>query len=317
MLQSPVSTPRWQETTYSLAYRIGEITLLSRAFPALTLKNHFLELTTNADEPRPPKELLQGSVKAAIVLSHPVEARLKRVHSSGRLLRYVPSHYIHYYTSLTGTFEDYLSKFSPKTRNTLKRKVRRFLEQGEGSGIREYKRPEDMNEFLSLARLISASTYQEKLFDAGIPAGPAFVAELEERASRNAVRAYLLFLRSQPVAYLCCPADGPVLLYSYLGYKSEVANLSPGTVLQYLAFDLLFQEQQFTVFDFTQGQGDHKRFFGTHEILCADLLYFRNALSSQVWVRAHAAIDDLSALTGRALERFGLKARIKRLIRRL
>lgn len=317
MFQPSLPTPRWQETTYSLAYRIGEITLLSRAFSALTLKNHFLELTTNPDEPRPPKELLQGSVKAAIVLSHPIEARLKRVHSSGRLLRYVPSHYIHYYADLTGTFEDYLSKFSPKTRNTLKRKVRRFLEQGEGNGIREYKQPEDMNEFLSLARLISANTYQEKLFDAGIPAGPSFVAELEERASRNAVRAYLLFLRSEPVAYLCCPAEGAVLLYSYLGYKSEAADLSPGTVLQYLAFDLLFREQQFTLFDFTQGQGDHKRFFGTHEILCADMLYFKNSLSSQFWVRLHAAIDDLSALTGRALERFGLKARIKRLIRRL
>lgn len=309
--------PQWQNTTYSLSYRIGEVTLLSRAFPALALKNHFLQLSANPDEPSPPAELLHGKVRAAVILSHPVEARLPRFHSSARLLRYVPSQYTHHYTDLAGTFEHYLSKFSAKTRSTLKRKVRRFLDHGEGSGIREYRHPDEMEEFLARARAISAKTYQEKLFDAGIPADAGFLSELQDRARRNAVRAYLLFLRREPVAYLCCPADGNVLLYSYLGYKPEHAELSPGTVLQYLAFDALFREQQFSVFDFTQGQGEHKRFFGTHQVLCADLLYFPDSLSSRFWIRLHALIDDTSAFAGRSLERFGLKAGIKRLIRRL
>lgn len=312
-----VLTPQWQETTYALSYRIGELTLLAREFPALALKNHFLELSTNPDEPLPPPELLEGKVKAAIVLSHPVEARLPRLHSSASLLRYIPSHYTHYYTGLSGTFESYLSKFSAKTRNTLKRKVRRFLEHGDGSGIREYNRADQMEEFLSLARAISSTTYQEKLFDAGIPIEPEFLSELQDRARHNKVRAYLLFLRQEPVAYLCCPADGDVLLYTYLGYKPEYAELSPGTVLQYLVFDQLFREQQFTIFDFTQGQGAHKRFFSTHERLCADLLYFPKTLSSRFWTRLHAGIDDTSAFVGQTLEYMGLKARIKRLIRRL
>jgi CelD/BcsL family acetyltransferase involved in cellulose biosynthesis len=309
--------PRWQKTTYRLSYRIGELTLLSRDFPALALKNHFLELPFRPGEPEPPPDLAQGRIRAAVVLSHPVDSLLPRFYSSARLLRYVPSQYSHFYTALTGTFEHYLAKFSTKTRNTLRRKVRRFLDHGEGSGIREYKRPEEMEEFLALARTISANTYQEKLFDAGIPSDAEFLQELEDRARRNAVRAYLLFLRNDPVAYLCCPADGPVLLYSYLGYKPESAELSPGTVLQYLAFESLFREQQFTVFDFTQGQGDHKRFFSTHEVRCADLLYFRDSLSSHFWTRLHAGIDGTSAFAGRVLERLGLKARIKRLIRRL
>ena len=308
---------QWRETTYRLSYRIGELTLLSRDFPALALKNHFLEIPANPDEPAPPPGLLEGTIRAAVVLSHPVDARLPRFHSSARLLRYVPSQYSHFYTSLTGTFEQYLAKFSTKTRNTLKRKVRRLLDHGEGTGMREYKRPEEMEEFLNLARSISANTYQEKLFDAGIPADAEFLLELQDRARRDTVRAYLLFLRREPVAYLCCPADGNVLLYSYLGYKQAYAELSPGTVLQYLAFDSLFREQQFTVFDFTQGQGAHKRFFGTHEVLCADLLYFRDSLSSRFWIRLHTGIDCGSVLVGRLLERFGLKARIKRLIRRL
>lgn len=310
-------TLQWQNTIYTLSYRIGELTLLTRDFSALALKNHFLELPASPEDLLPPSELLEGKVKAAIILSHPAEARLPRFHSSAGLLRYVPFQYTHYYTSLTGTFENYLSKFSAKTRSTLKRKVRRFLDHGEGSGIREYTQPEQMEEFLSLARIISSKTYQEKLFDAGIPVQPEFLSELRDRAQRNGVRAYLLFLRDEPIAYLCCPADDNVLLYSYLGYKPEYAELSPGTVLQHLAFDLLFREQQFTVFDFTQGQGEHKRFFSTHEVPCADLLYFSTSLSSRFWVWLHAGIDDTSAFIGRALERLGLKARIKRLIRRM
>jgi CelD/BcsL family acetyltransferase involved in cellulose biosynthesis len=61
-------------------------------------------------------------------------------------LRYVPAQYTHYYTALSGTFEAYLSKFSAKTRNTLRRKIKRFLELGEGCYMREYKRAEEMGE---------------------------------------------------------------------------------------------------------------------------------------------------------------------------
>lgn len=309
-------TPQWQYTIYTLSYRIGELTLLTHEFPALALKNHFLELPANPGEPSPPAELLEGKVKAAIILSHPVEARLPRFHSSAGLLRYIPSQYTHYYTDLTGSFESYLAKFSAKTRSTLKRKVKRFLEHGEGSGIREYKRPDQMEEFLSFARMISSKTYQEKLFDAGIPAQPEFLSKLQDLSRQNKVRAYLLFLQNEPVAYLCCPADDKVLLYSYLGYKPEYAELSPGTVLQYLVFELLFAEQQFTIFDFTQGQGEHKRFFSTHGVPCADVLYFSSSLSSWFWTSLHASIDDASAFAGRTLERWGLKAKVKRLIRR-
>jgi len=218
---------------------------------------------------------------------------------------------------LTGAFDDYLAKFSAKTRSTLKRKVRRFLDAGSGNGIREYKHPEEMEEFLQHARAISKNTYQERLFDAGIPSRPEFLSELQTRAESNQVRAYLLFFENEAVAYLCCPAQGGVLLYSYLGYTPAYSDYSPGTVLQYLAFELLFRERQFTYFDFTQGQGDHKRFFGTHNVPCADVLYFRKTYAARFWVLLHATVDMLSAQIGKTLDKLGLKTKIKRLVRRI
>jgi CelD/BcsL family acetyltransferase involved in cellulose biosynthesis len=224
---------------------------------------------------------------------------------------------MHYYTDLSGTFEAYLSKFSPKTRSTLRRKLRRFLELGDGCYMREYKCAEEMGEFYRLARGVSERTYQEKLFDGGLPVDAHFRDKLVRRAEVDSVRAYLLFLRNAPIAYLCCSAVNRILIYEYVGHDSRHAHLSPGAVLQLLAFQALFQEQAFTAFDFTQGEGAQKKFFGTHQLSCADLLYFPSTPSSRFWIALHLALDQVSASIGRSLHRVGLKAKVKKLVRRI
>jgi CelD/BcsL family acetyltransferase involved in cellulose biosynthesis len=313
-MTSPV--PCWEEKPFVLNFRLGEVTLFSKRFRALVLRNHFFDLPPDPGEPPPPLERLGKGVDVIVTRSHPVREHLPAVKSAENSLRYAFAHYMRCHAALQGTFEDYLGKFGGKTRSTLKRKVKRFLDSGEGSLMREYRRPGEMAEFHRLARGISALTYQEKLFDAGLPGGSEFLAELVERAKRDAVRAYLLFLRGEPVAYLCCPVDNGVLLYDYLGYDPRQAELSPGTILQYLAFESLFNEQSFRAFDFTEGQGPHKRFFATCETLCADICYFPRTASARFWVTLHLAVDRVSTAFGRTLEKAGLKATIKRFIRR-
>lgn len=309
--------PNWRETDYQFPYRIGEVTLFRRRLRALKLDNYFLELPRDPGQPRPPIERLNNDCQVIISMSHPVDGRLPTLTRIGSALRYVPSQYTHYYAALSGTFEAYLSKFSPKTRSTLRRKVRRFLELGDGCYMREYKHPQEMGEFHRLARQVSERTYQEKLFDRGLPVHPQFRADLVRRAEVDGVRAYLLFLRHEPIAYLCCPAVNRILMYNYVGHDPCHEQLSPGTVLQLLAFKSLFHAQAFVAFDFTQGQGAHKKFFGTHELFCADLLYFPYTPSFRSWIVLHAALDQASAAIGRSLNRFGLKTRIRKLVRRM
>jgi len=311
------SSPRWQPTPFVLTYRLGEIRLFEKGFRGLTLREHYLELGDDPDEPPPPVERLGEDVDAIVVRSHPLASAIATCETRGRVLRYVFARYGRFHADLSGDFAGYLEKFSGKTRSTLRRKVRRFLELGEGSAMREYRAPEEMEAFVRQARRISALTYQEKLFDAGIPDDPAFVEELRSLAASDAVRAYLLLLRGEPVAYLCCPASDGVLMYQYLGYDPAHAELSPGTVLQYLAFESLFAERRFSIFDFTEGQGEHKRFFGTHETPCADICYFPATLSYRFWVWLHRGFDTTSTGMARSLDRLGLKARLKRFLRRL
>jgi len=309
--------PSWREIDYQLHFRMGEVTLFRRGFRALVLHNHFLELPQDPGQPRPPIERLYDDRQVIISLSHPVDGRLPRLARIERALRYVPSQYPHYYTALSGTFEAYLLKFSAKTRSTLRRKVKRFLELGDGCYMREYKRAEEMGEFYRLARQVSARTYQEKLLDRGLPVDPHFRNDLIRRAEVDAVRSYLLFLWNKPIAYLCCPVVNRILIYDYVGHDPCHAHLSPGTVLQLLAFKSLFHEQAFTAFDFMQGQGEHKKFFGTHQLSCADLFYFSCTLSSRSWIALHVALDQVSTVIGRLLQRLGLKTKVKKLVRRM
>ena len=308
--------PLWGEVPFDLKYRFGELTLLSRRFRALTLRNHFLSLPADPNQPPPPLARLGRDVDVIVTRSHPLRETLPRMTVLDGAIRYAIKHYARYYTTLSGTLDEYLAKFSAKTRNTLRRKVRRVLERGSGSEMREYKARDDMEEFCRLARTVSAKSYQERLLDAGLPDGPEFVRELRELADRNAVRGYILFLQHEPVAYLCCPATDGILLYSYLGYNPEHADLSPGTVLQYLVLERLFNEQVFRAFDFSEGQGAHKGFFATQEVLCADICYFSPSVSVRAWLRAHIACDVMSTAVGRGLETLRLKATVRRFLRR-
>jgi CelD/BcsL family acetyltransferase involved in cellulose biosynthesis len=77
-------------------------------------------------------------------------------------------------------------------------------------------------------------------------------------ARRDQMRGWLLFVDARPISYLYAPAEGDTLIYAYLGYDPEFADLSPGTVLQLEAMRQLMDEDGFRLFDFTEGEGQHK-----------------------------------------------------------
>jgi len=216
-----------------------------------------------------------------------------------------------------GTFEDYLKQFSSKSRSTLRRKVRKYGQLCGGEpDWRTYRTAAEMEEFYRLARDVSRKTYQERLLDAGLPESDEFRKELLAAAERDFTRGYLLFHESRPVAYLHCPIHDGVVFYGHLGYDPEYAKWSPGTVLQHLALEQLFMEPDLRMFDFTEGEGQHKSFFATHSALCADIYYLRRSLRNRGLVRLHAVLEAFSRALVRQLDRLGLKERIKRLIRR-
>ena len=306
----------WAKRTIQLKFEIGEIPLFSIEFPAWVLDIHFTKLSGDFTGARPTIAPPVSSRDVMVIRSHPIHGRLQRFTLLADSYRYVPAQYCRYYVDLAGSFEGYLKKFSSKSRSTLLRKVRKFAKLSGGQICwRAFSRHEEMAEFHQLARQVSTKTYQQKLLGLGIPGADDFVEELLELAHQDRIRGYILFFQNQPIGYLCCPVQDGVLIYQYLGYDPEFQHLSPGTVLQYLVFERLFQESRFKIFDFTEGEGDHKAFFSTGSTLCADVYYYPRLARNFTFLMLHAALQQASNCAANTLERVGLKGPIKRFVR--
>ena len=267
------------------------------------------------------REALAGQVAAVgaptlgcdgfLVTSLP-EDQLERV-AAARLLRHVRQRYMRYYVDLSTGIAGWEAALSGATRSGLKRKAKKLATASGGKlDIRRYASDDEIATFHPLARSVSALTYQERLLDAGLPSE---IGELVRLAAEGRVRAWLLFVEGRPVAYLCCTADGDTLRYDYVGHDPATASLSPGTVLQAEALRDLLAEGRFRWFDFTEGEGQHKRSLATGGIACVDLLLLRPTLGNRVALRALGGFDRATAFAKRAAGHPAL-ARFSRQVRR-
>lgn len=293
--------------SYEFKYRLSYLTVF-RWSRQLQVRRDTLDPVDKIDLP-PLHEASDGfllrSVPESVVAGEP------------GMIRYVMQRFPRYYIDMSTDFEAYKSKFSGKTRSTIQRKVKKFAEHCGGT-LRwsTYRTPEEIREFWKLARSISVKTYQEKLLDAGLPDGPQYLLRAESWAADDALRAYLLFDGETPVSYLFCPIQDGVINYAYLGYDPNYQKLSAGTVLQWLALEELFNEQRYRYFDFTEGESEHKRLFGTGKLECAHVALLRPTFANRVLARTHAGFNRAVEGFGRWLERNQLKAKVQRWMRR-
>jgi CelD/BcsL family acetyltransferase involved in cellulose biosynthesis len=310
--------PSWSIQGIRLRYRLGPITIRRHQLKFAVLDAPFTGLGLEPEAIRPPFREWSKDVDGALVSGHPVApgVTLPRIAVLPEAIRYVPTQTVRYYADLTGTFEQYLDKFSSKTRATLRRKVRKLAEAGGGAvDFRQYRTQDAMDEFYRHARAVAEKTYQERLLDAALPATPEFQVELGRLAAEGKVRAYLLFFNGQPIAYLYCPIKGRSVIYEHLGYDPAYKALSPGTVLQYLAVEQLFAEGGFTVFDFTEGEGQHKQMFSTASVRCANVFFFRRTLLNAWLVGVHVALSEATRGAGAFLEALGVRGRLRKFLR--
>ena len=300
-----------------LRFLLGEIPLFTVALPLVVHKTHFTKLPNTTDVLSFSSTDLPSAAQGVLIRSHVVQQDLPRLSLFPDSIRYVPAQYQRYYIELRSSFADYLSKFSSKSRGTLHRKIRRFTAFSNGHvDWRAYRALEEMREFYPLARKVSELTYQERLLHTGLPNDDGFRAEIFDQASHDRARGYLLFHNGQPIAYLLCVVEGTeILLYRYLGYDPQYQSWSPGTVLQYFVLEKLFAEGEIRIFDFTEGEGAQKRFLSTGSVRCADIYFFRRRPAILMTVVLHCVLQTVSQVLVNALDRLGLKSRVKNFLR--
>lgn len=221
-----------------------------------------------------------------------------------------------HYIAMDGSFEDYLGRFSGKTRSTLRRKAKKFAQADGGTlDVRAYTTADEVEGFLELALPLSERTYQARLLDAGLPDSEAARTAMLDGAAAGRMRCFLLFLKGEPVAYLSLPVHGDTLVYAHLGYDPQHASLSPGTVLQMEALRMLFAEDRFRFFDFTEGEGAHKALFGTHSVACCSFVLLRRTFANRALLGARDGFDALVAGAKALTENGGSLASARKLLK--
>jgi CelD/BcsL family acetyltransferase involved in cellulose biosynthesis len=284
---------------------------------AALVPDHGFDPATQVDaDPGLPLPQLPPGIEALFMPSRPVAKPLPRYVLLPNCIRYAPRQYANVYVSFDGSFEEYLNGFSCKSRATLRRKVRRFAQLSGGTiEWREFRGSGEMAEFQKGAREVAAKTFQERLFHGALPGTPEFLEEMKTLADRDDVRGYLLYFKQRAIAYLYFPAENGVLLYSFLGHDPEYNEISPGTVLLYLALESLFQERRFRLLNFGQGGMQQKQQFSTGELYCADIYFLRRNLRNALLVSSHVLTDAVSRGAGGVLAKLRVKRTFKRLLR--
>jgi hypothetical protein len=303
----------WKAKVIGFRYSLSYVKLFEVRFNALEDPRPFAPDRQAVQELDAPAPEVPDRYDVIAVRHQPLASEIPVIKRVPGMLRYAPRQLLHFYTDLRRGPGDPLGAMSSKTRSTIVRKVRNY-EKFCGGALRwrMYKTPDEMLEYHERAREIARKTYQERLFDAGLPDTPAFHAQMMELARRDLVRGSLLFHGDEPIAYLYTPAPDGFLVYEYLGYDPAYARHSPGTVLQYLALKALCEEGRFPLYYWGYGYSQTKQVFSTGRFLAADIYYFRPTFRNYVAVWSHYYTDRLSENVGALLDRVGLKHRINR-----
>ncbi len=248
------------------------------------------------------------------VTSLPEDRQTAMIYASGGMLPFVRQRYTRYFLDFEIGFDAWFGGLSSNARQGLKRKAKKIAAGGE-LDVRRFSAPDELEAFHAIARQISSRTYQERLLGSGLPESAEFIQEMLALGAANRARAWLLYIAGEPVAYLYCPVVGDTVIYAHVGHDPAANDLSPGAVLQLEALRAMFAEGRFGRFDFTEGEGQHKRQFATGGVACVDLLLLRPSLVNRLTIAALGSFNASVALAKRGVNAAGLEKLAKKVRR--
>lgn len=166
----------------------------------------------------------------------------------------------HHWLNIPENPEEYWSAFKSKTRNTLKRKLKKMGE----IRFSPITHKEDIPEFLLKANQVSLNTWQTQELGLRIENNEEERKLLTFLAERGWLRAYLLEKDSDPVAFIIGTHFHGTYYLDELGFDRKFSHFSPGTVLFHLLVNDLLNNRPPEVLDFGLGDGEYKKLFGNH-----------------------------------------------------
>lgn len=213
--------------------------------------------------------------------------------------------------ALPATAELYWQKFSSKTRQTFRRKLKKF-------GRTHLQRVEDISQvadFLQAAHQISLHTWQTRQFGLRVRNDEAELARFCELARLGLLRCYLWYVEDQAVAFTIGFQDHGRFYYEEVGYLPEFARFSPGQMMLTQMIDDLIAHHRAEWFDFGGGDADYKELFATHSSRSGTVWLFPPSLGGAAVHSYLQTSQSLRRTARQLLTRYGNATRWRQWVR--
>ena len=181
------------------------------------------------------------------------------------------------------SFDEFLLGKQKRTRNTLKRRVRKLKEHGQG--VLECCRiqtPDQVEDFYPAALSIAERSWQSQCLGRSLEETALHRESLMSAAKLGCLRAYLLKCGGQPCAFVIGYQDGDVLQFEQTAYSQKWHQFSPGTVLYYLLMQDLYEHGRPNLLNFGVGINPHKRLFSNRNSFDTTFFVLRPTLRNRL-----------------------------------
>lgn len=215
---------------------------------------------------------------------------------------------------LTGSFESYIGKFSPKARKNRLREIKKLRALGDMQFIR-VTRASEIDAFLEAAHAISQRTWQFLRHRWGISARDfdQVRSEMYFLAQRGWLRGYLLKSRNAPCSFIIGQQYGQTLYTAAAGVHPAWRSYSAGTVLLLLVLEDLFKENSVEFYDLGD-YGKYKEHFANQSYPEASVWLFSRRLYPRMASGVFRACNIATKNAGALLEQLHLKSRVRQLL---
>jgi CelD/BcsL family acetyltransferase involved in cellulose biosynthesis len=218
----------------------------------------------------------------------------------------------HWARELPPSYDDFLASLSSRTREGVRRYSRKLeREYGERLTLRRFRKPEQLEQFLAVARTVAEKTYQHSL-GAAITEGVALQTLIELAAARDWFRGWVLSIDDKPAAFWHGIAWRNVFSIGVPGYDPAYAHLRIGTYVLMKAIEDLCGDEAVDTLDFGFGDAEYKRRFGTHRWEEEDVLVYAPTFRGLRVNLTRTVVLKSAALARRAGERTPALQNLKR-----
>jgi CelD/BcsL family acetyltransferase involved in cellulose biosynthesis len=229
--------------------------------------------------------------------------------------RHFPKIDRHWRMKVPSNIEDFYARHSSKTRQTLKRQIRR-LEKEFDVHLVESTEPKTLPAILSDAARISSRTYQHAL-GSGLLDDTNTRKQLLEAAQRGWLSLHVLYLNEEPSAFQLGLRSHGTYFLQLMGFDPTQKQRNQGTVLFLKIMEQLCQDSAIQWLDFGFGDAEYKKRFGTESWDETAVYLFARRMYPLLINAIHSKVSDLSEAMRMLAEKTGIEGKIKRKWRNL